>query len=393
MIRKHLKSSAVSSKKHEREPLVDDLGFTVHSFNNRTRPTDKRRILIISCFSEFGCETIGTMYCIPRILQMYPNFYTIVVGWHGREYLYRHLVDEYWEIAEEHQWLRDYCRAFHHVSKNLKKCEESLKDYGQVLDSGFVGMVAVGNICNGCKNFWGENERAVSCPKCQSTQVVQSILSNVQFYKPQAIKIPKPSKSLMDEASKYLGERPVGIFARGRKTYGRNLEPEFYVDLIKTLEDKGYTPIWLGEKQNTLECPVDHIVDMSRNPVSRDLELTLAIVAQLEFTVQFWTASTRLAAMMETPYLLFESPEQIFGPKGQEGIRINLVTTGNKKICISHFLSVYDDPDAGIALVKSCVEEMEDDNWEDVIGMVDSKETITALRDANLKRIGAIPDE
>jgi hypothetical protein len=43
-------------------------------------------------------------------------------------------------------------------------------------------------------------------------------------------------------------------------------------------------------------------MDFSRLPEARDLELTLAIISQLQFTVQFWTASTRLAAMVGTPF-------------------------------------------------------------------------------------------
>jgi alkanesulfonate monooxygenase SsuD/methylene tetrahydromethanopterin reductase-like flavin-dependent oxidoreductase (luciferase family) len=50
-------------------------------------------------------------------------------------------------------------------------------------------------------------------------------------------------------AKQYLKPNSVGIFARGRAMYGRNLSPEFYVNLIKMLEDLGYNPIWLGEKQ------------------------------------------------------------------------------------------------------------------------------------------------
>ena len=58
-------------------------------------------------------------------------------------------------------------------------------------------------------------------------------------------------------------------------------------------------------------------------PNARDLEQTLAIVCGCEFPVQFWTASTRLAGVMGVPYLLFESPDQIWG-QGQEGYRRNL---------------------------------------------------------------------
>jgi hypothetical protein len=41
-------------------------------------------------------------------------------------------------------------------------------------------------------------------------------------------------------------------------------------------------------------------------------------MTNLQFTIQFWTASTRLASMMGVPWILFESPDQIAG-NGQEG--------------------------------------------------------------------------
>jgi len=369
------------------EEKIEGIKFNVYKFNKKERPADRRLTMMICCFSEFGCEIVGCMYCIPRVTQIYPGRYRIAVGWYGREYLYRHLVDEFWEIKEEHQWLRDYCNAFHHSSKNLKKLENSLSEYGIVLPSSFLGSIAMGNICNDCKAFWGGTDKVTECVKCQSKRVVQSIMGDTDFYKPQAIRIPQPSKEKVEIAKGYLKPNPVGIFARDRITYGRNLQPEFYIKLITLLEQMGYNPIWMGEKQNTLKCPVDHIIDMSRKPEARDLELTLAIVSQLKFTVQFWTASTRLAAIMGVPYLLFESPEQIYGSKGQEGIRINLVTFGPKKLCISHYLNVYNNHKTAIDLVKRCVNEMEEGNYEDVIGMIDSEIATRHIKETNVQKV------
>ncbi len=383
-----MKKRIYKKKEQEKEPYIDDIDFHVHKFSRRERPKDRRRVLIVCCFSEFGCETVGSMYCIPRTLQIYPDFYTIVVGWYGREYLYRHLVDEFWEAPEDVQWLRDYCRAFHHKSKNLERMEKNLSKHGQVLPSSFLGGLAVGNICNDCRCFWGDIDDPKKCIKCESENIVTSIFSDVPFYKKQAIRIPKPDPEKMKIAADLLDERPVGIFARARKTYGRNLQPEFYIKLIEMLRSMGYSPIWLGEKCNTLECPVDDVIDMSRAEECRDLELTLAIVSQLEFTVQYWTASTRLAGMMGVPYLLFESPEQIWGKQGQEGIRINLITQGPRKICVSHYLNVFNDNVAGVDLTRKCIEEMNDGNYNDVIGMIDDDESTKILRLNGLARIG-----
>lgn len=199
-------------------------------------------------------------------------------------------------------------------------------------------------------------------------------------------KIPDPSPEKMKEAEKYLGKRPVAITARNRKTYGRNLPIEFYVKLIEMLESCGYDPIWVGEKQTTYECPVSHIVDMTRKPEARDLELTLAIVKKCVFTVQFWTASTRLAAIMGTPYLIFESPDQLFG-QGQEAYRLNLCTMGDRKIALCHYLNVKNDIEGGVFLVKKCLEQMEKGDYRDVVGMVDEPEYVAGMRNNNMHRL------
>ena len=149
--------------------------------------------------------------------------------------------------------------------------------------------------------------------------------------------------------------------------------------LIKLLEDLGYNPIWLGEKQSVLPCPVDHIVDFSRLPESRDLELTLAIISNLQFTVQFWTASTRLASMMGIPWILFESPDQIAG-HGQEGKRIALTTDYNKKkLVLAHYFSVVEDHDCGLEYVQRAIKEMNEDNWDDIIGPIEDQSIVADM--------------
>lgn len=179
----------------------------------------------------------------------------------------------------------------------------------------------------------------------------------------------------------------MGIFARSRKCYGRNLTPDFYVKLINTLKSMNYTPIWLGEKQSVLECPVDDIVDFSRMKEARDLELTLSIVKQLRFTIQFWTASSRLSAIMGTPYILFESPDQIWG-SGQEGYRLNLTTFGPKKLVIAHYLNALDNPDLTIDFVKKSIKELNDGNYNEMFALLDNEQAVVNLKKANDKRIG-----
>lgn len=362
-----------------KEELIEEIKFHKYKFNNRRRPDDRRQILFITCFSEFGCESIALMYCIPKILQQYPGLYVICVGWYGREYLYRHLVDEYWEIHEEFQWLREYVSAFRHTSRNLTKLEESLEEFGQVYKGVAMGHLCLGNTCRACNNFWGDEREDAPCPKCNSTNIERALLADIPYHKKFKVQVPRPSLKTLRVAKDYLKPNPVGIFARGRVMYGRNLRPEFYVELIKRLEDQGYNPIWLGEKQSVLPCPVDHITDFSRMPQCRDLELTLAIISQLRFTVQFWTASTRFASMMGVPWLLFESPDQIVG-QGQEGKRIALTTDQNKKkLVLCQYHSVMENEPAALDLVDKAIKEMNDDNWDDIVGLVDQPELIKMM--------------
>lgn len=374
-----------------KEEISEEVGFKKHKFSLRPRPADKSRINVICCFSEFGCETVGALYCIPRITRDRPGDYRIVVGWKGREYLYRHLADEFWEMDERHMWLREYARAFHHESRNLHRVEESLKEYGRVVPSAYLGKVLISAKCFGCRLFYntvyaeGRYDKG-QCPRCGSSDVLPPIIGDVAYWKPRAVRLPPPSAEKMEFAGRFVGGRPVGVFARARKCYGRNLQPEFYEGLVSLLRGRGYEPVWLGERESTLACPVPDVVDFSRMEESRDLETTLAIVSRCEFTVQFWTASTRLAGLMGVPYLLFESPDQIWGA-GQEGIRRNLCDFGRRKLSINHYLNVYGDNAAGLRVVEECVGEMEAGNWEDHMGLVD-RSVVEAMKRDNSRRIG-----
>jgi len=371
----------------EKEMDISNVDFNIFKFNNRPKPLDSRNVLIICCFSEFGCEIVGSMFCIPELLRQNAGKYTVVVGWHGRDYLYRHLVDEFWEIKEEHMWLREYARAFHNESKNLKLIEKKLKQHGNVIPSEALGRLVIGVKCLSCGAIWGSTNKVPACVKCESKNLMQSLFGDIKNRKSELVRIPPPSDHKKEIVRQYLGPNPVGIFARSRKCYGRNLSPEFYMELIEKLESKGYTPIWLGEKQSTLPCPVDHIVDFSRMPESRDLEMTLAIVSQLKFTIQFWTASTRLAAITGTPYILFESPDQIWG-NGQEGYRLNLCGFGPKKLVICHYLNFLNNPIQGMKLVDQAVEELAIGNESIKLGLLEDEKTVRDMMESNMERIG-----
>lgn len=363
------------------EEMLPNVSFVTHKFNNRPKPKDRSRILIISCFSEFGCETVGITYCIPRLIKRFPGMYIIAMGWYGRQYLYRHLVDEYWEIKEDYMHLRNRTFAFHHKSKNLSQIEEQAAKHGLVIPTSTLGKFAVGNICRTCGYFWNEWRFATAkCPYCTSTVITNSLFGNAEVHKSSAVKVPRPSPAKLEWAKKLLGgKKSVAVFARGRKTYGRNLDAEFYKRLLQLLQSKGYNPIWLGEKQSTLPCPVDDVYDFSRSEDARDLEKTFAIICNCDFTIQFWTASSRLAGLMGVPFILFESPEQIYcsgHQPGQEGRRLELTTFGGKKIVLAHYLKSADNPDMVLSYTDQAIEELKAKNYDDLISeLVDVEST------------------
>lgn len=369
----------------EQECGLDSIKFHIFKFNNRPRPSNRKRVLVISCFSEFGCETLGCMYSIPRLVKQNPGLYIIAMGWHGREFLYRHLVDEFWEIDEKFMWLRDYSRAFHHVSLNLSALEKAACNYGAVVPASVLGRYFVGNLCRTCGYFWNEwKSKVEKCPSCKNTFIVKSILGDIAESKKKACGFSKLSEQSKIWAKNLIKRKTVALFARGRKTYGRNLDKEFYINLIDLLKSKGYDVIWMGERQNIISCPVDDILDFSQMKEARDLEKTLALIANVNFTIQFWTASTRLAGIVGTPFLLFESPDQIYSfphKLGQEGKRLELSTFGPKKLCISDYELCFQNQEETLSLTKRCIEEMERGDFSEVEGLIKDVELTKKCRE------------
>lgn len=358
----------------EAEPTIDQLRFHRNKFTTRDRPGDPRRILIIPSFGEFGCEIVSTMYCIPRLVQKFPGYYVIAMGWEGRNFLYSHLVDEFWELDSEHQWLREYCRAFHHDSRNLNKFEKSLiGKEGLVVTPNYMARVALGNQCLDCGSYWNSTKREKTCQACNSVNLRRALFHDMPDCWKSA-SLPVISSEKREWARTEISENAVGICARNRKCYGRNLPKEFYIKLIFQLRELGYQPVWFGEPSTTLPCPDPTVKDFSRHPKQRDLESILALIGEMRFTCQFWTASTRLAAIVGTPYLLFESPDQLYGG-GQEGYRLELITRGNpRKVIANHYLNVLNNQEDGIDVLVRGIANLEAGDHSDEIGLVDSRE-------------------
>lgn len=370
---------------HFSEELLRQVSFKIHKFNNR-RKLSKDRTVLICAFSEFGCETVGCLYCLPKLVQGYVGQYVIGVGWYGRAYLYKHLVDEFWELDPQYMFLRDRTYAFHHRSKNLTTIEDKLQAYGKVITSNQLGAYLVGNVCRTCGYYWSESlQRAAHCPTCKSTVIIRSMLTTIKEYQKKVRKIPQPRAEYLEWARKLVGNNAVCVFARNRKTYGRNLSVNFYHSIALRLKSSGYTVVWAGEKINSIPPP-DGVIDFVSSPYAADLERTLAVICACRFTIQFFTASSRLAGIMGVPFILFESPEQLYPYNferqncGQEGKRLDLTTFGNRKVVVCDFKTLAANEDKGIALLEKAIDELEQGDTNDIIGLVPDKELVLEMR-------------
>lgn len=371
-----------SRERVEPERRLESVAFHVHKFTNRQMPSDRRKIMVVPCFYEFGVETIGLCFCLPQIIHANPDCYVVAVGWHGRAFLYSRVVDEYWEIDESHQWLREYSDAFRNESRNVAKLETKLQQFGRVVPGSYMARMCVQYFCLECKHpFVSHDHIATKCDKCGGNNLVKPLFGDLGANKRRFMQIPSPSPAKVELARSWLGRRPVGIFARNRVRYGRNLSVGFYQSLIDRLRAMGYDPVWLGERQSVHACPDSTVFDFTSSPDSRDLETTLAVISQCAFTVQFYTASTRLASMVKTPWILFESADQLVG-RGQEGMRVILTTDyDRKKIVIANFQTLSENEGLGLEACENAVRDVERGDFGTVVEMVDNPELVRTNMD------------
>lgn len=350
------------------EPEIDNIPLKKIKISARSR-CSKENIAIISMLSEFGCETIGILYCVPELLRRrLAGKYTIALTWEGRSFLYKHLVDEVWEIDSRLQFLRKYCKAFHHDSKNLKKLEKELSKEGM-----FIGSSELSNMCVYPKIHKCEcGGKIISmdsqiCILCGKEYPMEGFFNNPLESRKKVKWISSISENALDNVKDFIGENTVGICARNRVTYDRNLDINFYKKLIVELEDQGYDITWFGEKISTHECPFSRVKNFRDSELSNNLENTLALISKMKFTIQCYTASTRLSALVGTSYILVESPGQLWS-EGQEGIRLNMISRNNKnKIIASNFKTSYENNDYLLSLIKRGIEELNMENYSDII--------------------------
>jgi hypothetical protein len=348
----------------KKQKTINNFVFKKHLFKR----SDSSKVLFILNFSEFGVETLSCLYSIPLIANVYKDFKKIVVGWSGRDYLYRHLVDEFWELDEKFYYLKDYSNAFINKSKDIINLEKELSSFGYVITSGFLGNFFVANFCKKCLSYW--TDKRSECYRCGNKDVSFPILDSLDRIS--AVSIPVPPDTGIQ-----VPDNSIAIFARNRVTYGRNLPKDFYLKLNKNLIKKGYNPIYLGESSTSLN--MTDCTDFSSSPNSKKLEFTLEVLSKVKFSLQFWTASTRLSAITNTPYILVESPNQV-GYQSQELKRIALTTNfDKKKIVICHYIDFMRNQDDGINLINSAIDEIKNNNWNHIIGMVKNKEILHSI--------------
>lgn len=357
---------------NKKDKPIENFVFKKHIFKN----LNKNKTLIITNFSEFGVETLACNYSIPILCRIYEDYKIIVVGWSGREYLYRHLADEFWELDEKFYYLKDHSNAFLNKSKDIVKLEEELSKYGKLITSGYLGNFFVAKVCKNCLNYWVEDN--IQCSKCKSKNISLPILETLDKTISKEIPIPKFKGIKVPTNS-------VAIFARNRKTYGRNLPKEFYLKLNEMLKLKGYNPIYLGENSTSLN--MEGCLDFSNKKEVKNLEFTLEILSKVKFSIQFWTASTRLAAITKTPYILVESPNQV-AYYTQELKRIALTSDfDKKKIIICHYIDFLRDQESGLSLISNAIKEINSNNWDHMMGMVKNKEILhSIIKSNNLER-------
>lgn len=359
------------------------LYFHKHLYNEKPN----KEILFIFCLVEFGCELLIPHYLLPPIRRANKDKKIVIIGWQGRDYLYKHLCDEFWELDEKHMWLRDMVRALHHNSKTIKKLELLLKKEGSVLPSFKFGNALLEATCLKCDTKFGSKNSKQVCPHCFSSDIKQSFFAQKEKAKDKYEPLPEISQDALDYANSVSKPNMVAIFARNRISYGRNLSTCFYKDLIENLKNKNYNCVWFGEKQSILPCPDSSILDFSAQPEAKNLEFTIALLKKCQFSIQMWTASTRLSIEANIPYLIIESPDQLFG-NGQEGIRLELLNVRNtpSKVLLCNYNKVINNIEQFHSCILQNIDDLENKNYGVSIGMVDDEDYVQNL----IKKAGSL---
>jgi hypothetical protein len=324
----------------EKESILEMALFNKIIFNYE----NNRPIVFLSALVEYGCESLLPHFYLKKFSQVFKDYHKVVIGWPGRKHLYYGFVDEFWQIDEGLTYLRHYTKAFTGMSRNIKNIEKALERFGKVIKSNDLNLFFCEGICKNCQTKFVNSSRIAACKKCGSEELMQSVLGDTTYHKKNYMPINFDFSGYENWLNEVADGKCIGIFARNRKTYGRNLPAEFYQVLCNGLVEKGYKILWLGEKESTLPCIDDTFFDFTTSKFVDDIYACHGLVSRCKATFQAWTASTRLAQATNTPYCLVESYDQIFG-MGQEGKRINLLTKdmSKKKIIFANYRTVMEN--------------------------------------------------
>ena len=361
---------------YKKEKKLEFIKLKRHIFKNNTN----KDFLFIFCLVEFGCELLIPHYLLPKICSTNKNKQIVVVGWQGRDFLYKHLADEFWEVDESCMWLRETTRALHHVSNNIRRLELVLKKYGEILPSHKMGNALLEAKCLECGHRFGSKNIQKFCEKCNKDNIKQSFFAQKEIAKKQYVDLPAVSENARTWAKKYVNKNCVAVFARNRVAYGRNLDINFYKILLDKIKSKGCVPIWMGEKQSILNCPDENVLDFSKLPESKDLQYAIAVLERCDYSIQFWTASTRLSLEANCPYILIESPDQIYGA-GQEGIRLDLLNKKNTPhiILLCNFDKCIESSFDFLDVVENSIDEVYKKEFGIKIGLVNDVDYVKSL--------------
>ncbi len=362
-----------------KELALDKLEF------NRSIFTDKTgKYLFVFALVEFGCELFLPHYFLKKLRTQYSESKMVVIAWAGRSFLYKNFADEVWEIKDNYMWLRETVRAFLHVSKNIKKLENHLRTYGDIFPSSKFGNMVLENKCNKCQAAFGSDKK-ILCPMCHESDVRLSMFADLNNAKNNFNPISYEDENIKLWAKRNMPQNAIAIFARNRKTYGRNLPKLFYINLIDRLIQHGYNPVWFGEKQSSMPCPNESIFDFSKLPEAKNLQYTLCCLETCAASFQAWTASTRLSQIANIPYVLVETPDQIYG-RGHEGKRLFLFSNdlSKQKIVLCNYNKTMENQSMFLTLCeKSILQHIEDKDNSDILGLVDNEDQAKLLHQRN----------
>jgi hypothetical protein len=94
--------------------------------------------------------------------------------------------------------------------------------------------------------------------------------------------------------------------------------------------------------------------------------------------------------MVGVPYILFESPEQIWGTQGQEGLRRKLCDIGKSKLIACHYADARDNVDKTLDYTMQALSEVEAGNYSNLMAFNVYPEARSSMeRQSKLSLIGA----